>query len=272
MEHNEKSNLLKQLRIAKGFTQEEIAKKLHTSRTAYNKWENERTGLPLESFKKLIKVLELSEKEVINLLDYEGSNQGEKDIINTYEKVISFFKAALLFSFNHFYYDNIMISDVEYLPFENLSKEQKENVAIECGKNITKEIYDDYCLRDREVTLDEAFYNSFCICLREHPLAVILLHFGLLGNEYQEYFQRWSSQDRSMEFANYNNEREGFMLRYEREYNSKISLNLNEELKNEMDNFNKIINSKKLKFKIDTFANSIIHGDIDGEPSEEDPF
>ena len=82
------SNTLKQLRISRGLTQKQVAQKLCTDRTTYNKWENKKTALTIETFKRFVKELELSDQEVKMVLGYEASSPNDKNIITAYEKTI----------------------------------------------------------------------------------------------------------------------------------------------------------------------------------------
>lgn len=69
---NEISKTLKQLRIERGFTQRDMAKRLGISYQSYNRWENDANNLTMNRVNEIAKVLAVEPMSI--LLGYELKN------------------------------------------------------------------------------------------------------------------------------------------------------------------------------------------------------
>ena len=234
MEIKEIIEKLKKLREDKGLTQQEFADKIGVSRTTVSKWETKTHGIPTDFLVKIIDFYGLSEKEQKSITDQGAMNEREKEISDSYEKIISFMKAALQASFNNEFYNSTFPIEVFMESFDDLTEEDKSEIEVELGAKLDKELYLKYC----ECVKEESYYNhsytAFADLLKENPMAASLFHFGLLGNEFEAYFQRWRIEEKQEEF-----------------------LKLTKELKIEMKNFKKVINSERLSARQEMFNNSI---------------
>jgi transcriptional regulator with XRE-family HTH domain len=260
MIQDNKGAILKEFRKAAGLNQLQLANLSSKERSTISGWETGRANMSLPDILVCIKVLKLSDKDSRRLLGYEATNQREIDVIDSYKKVISYFRGALLHTFDHFFSNCTVISEDEYTLFEELTEEQKEIITKKLGIELTKQAYMIFISQERLALFQEEYYNAFCLFLRHNPIAITILHFGLLGEEYEGLFNRWlNDKDKNKRLKNLSDKVEGMYARMSSEEYSAMSLELNEELKTEKNNFSQIINSEKLFFKGDIFRNSIIH-------------
>lgn len=63
--------VLKQLRLTRGCTQQQIAEKLNIDRTTYSSWENGRVDLTFSQLKRIAQEYDISMPVLIKMLDEE---------------------------------------------------------------------------------------------------------------------------------------------------------------------------------------------------------
>lgn len=74
---------LKEVRMKKKFSQEDVAKKLNVSRQAISKWENDKTEPDLKSLKMISELYEISLDELLMFGDKEVCEKTENPVPKT---------------------------------------------------------------------------------------------------------------------------------------------------------------------------------------------
>ncbi len=100
---------IKKARVSKGFSQEDISKKLNMSQSAYAKIENGITKLDIERLLDIVKILELDIQDLLNIeesktVNYKKAKYGPAFVENfnigikeAYEQTISHLKDEIKF-------------------------------------------------------------------------------------------------------------------------------------------------------------------------------
>src|ERR1039458_4554620 len=85
-------DIIKRLRVERGFTQKELGEIIHQHRTTIAKWEKNIPKPPLVFLTALFKVLKPSQQDITNILGYEATDPQGIYVIDSYKKAISYLK------------------------------------------------------------------------------------------------------------------------------------------------------------------------------------
>lgn len=189
-------DLLKEHRLNKGLTQQEVADKVFANRTSYTKWETGDVEMPLSKLKMYIKSLGLSDSEVLEMMSDKERTVEQNDSKNSYEKIIGYFNTILKFAFDQSYSKFVIVAEGREIPFDKLDIEDKKAIETLNERELTEEDYKAYYAYYMREILEEDYYKAFVFVLEENPICKILFQFDLFGNEYyNEYWERYQREN-----------------------------------------------------------------------------
>lgn len=146
-------NRIKQLRIEKGWTQEELGEKLNVKRAAISKYESGRIPLTDDNIKKLVKIFDKSSDYILGL-DNNKDTIDEMNALKDVSNVDFIYKEKNLISDLCFFTKNGDTSVDSYFPFKLTFLREKMGLSTQNLAERLKQSYDDFVDIDSEIIED----------------------------------------------------------------------------------------------------------------------